>query len=198
MSCPPKTQKTGNGRDLGILARSIRSAHHGNTAVDASLKSGNATNEVSASAGGGAGGGGATIGVLDMSRCHGVSLSSSWPFPFARATLGAGYQQVRNGDRRREEVPRVGVELGIRIQNLGKGSCRVILVVFAQLILFIRVRVRVCPRNCAYAWLYRMDSALGVIQVAFLGIVFGRDTAARRILFLCELGRYRCHVLALR
>lgn len=50
---------------------------------------------------GGGGGGAVTTGKggvaaedAGMSRCHGFLLSTSWPFSFLGATLGAGYQQV--------------------------------------------------------------------------------------------------------
>ncbi|CAM9814009.1 unnamed protein product, partial [Hapterophycus canaliculatus] len=85
-------------RDLGMLARSIRGAQDGRGVVDASVASGNSTSEAVAAAGGDAGGmqgkGTARAADLGLSRCHGVSLSSSWPFSFVRATAGAGYQQV--------------------------------------------------------------------------------------------------------
>eukprot|EP00904_Undaria_pinnatifida_P013891 jgi/Undpi1/9632/HiC_scaffold_27.g12088.m1 len=71
----------GTPRDLGILARSIRSAHQGSVE-----DSGNSTTE-------------AVAGGAGMSRCHGVSLSTSWPFSFVKATLGAGYQQVSSPSR---------------------------------------------------------------------------------------------------
>lgn len=72
-------------RDLGILARSIKGVYQGGTAA-----SGNST-RVAAEASGDGGVKGKDAG---LSRCHGVSLSTSWPFSFVRATLGAGYQQV--------------------------------------------------------------------------------------------------------
>lgn len=66
-----------NHRDLGVLARSIKSARQGAAF--------NSTPLASALGRGGEG---------DASRCHGVSVSTSWPFSFAHASIGAGFQQV--------------------------------------------------------------------------------------------------------
>ncbi|CAN0353672.1 unnamed protein product, partial [Laminaria digitata] len=85
------TSPAGTPRDLGILARSIKSAHQGSVE---DKNNGNSTKEAVSNGNGGGGGGVAADAGVGMSRCHGVSLSTSWPFSFVRATLGAGYQQV--------------------------------------------------------------------------------------------------------
>lgn len=73
-----------------MLARSIRGAQQGRVVADAD--GGNSTKEAAAMRGSGAA---AAVTADDgLSRCHGVSLSSSWPFSFVMATAGAGYQQV--------------------------------------------------------------------------------------------------------
>lgn len=77
-----------------MLARSIRGAQ--DRGAVASASSGNSTKEAVAAGGGDSADRSAAADGLGQSRCHGVSLSTSWPFSFVRATAGAGYQQVRS------------------------------------------------------------------------------------------------------
>lgn len=78
-----------------MLARSISGAQHGRGVAANSTKK-----AVAGGDGEGAirGGEGRVVAAAaaddDLSRCHGVSLTSSWPFSFVSATAGAGYQQV--------------------------------------------------------------------------------------------------------
>lgn len=74
-------------RDLGILARSITTAHQNSNAGDVDGSGG-----VTAVEGGSLGSAHRHVG---LARCHGLSLSTSWPFRLVRATAGAGYQQVK-------------------------------------------------------------------------------------------------------
>lgn len=74
-----------------MLARSISGAQQGRRVADGGSNT-NSTKETVAG-----GGGGAMLdrgGVSSSAECRGVSVTSSWPFSFALATAGAGYQQV--------------------------------------------------------------------------------------------------------
>eukprot|EP00903_Cladosiphon_okamuranus_P013367 g12458.t1 len=92
-------------RDIGLLARSISGAQH-RRAMDAANAAPDGSNSQKAAAAAAAAGEGGSDGVMlggggataatdhALSRCRGVSLTSSWPFSFVKATAGAGYQQV--------------------------------------------------------------------------------------------------------